>query len=361
MSSRSPTPIRIQATELLLQERVPRGHPVGARPAESTTAPPSLPVFAADASVADTTTAHTHFLSNGRYTTAVTNTGGGFSMWRDVAVTRRRDDPTSDVAPIFIYLRDPWSSLWSATYELSVRSRPLRGHIRSRQDHVPAPRYRHRDAARDHCVVGRRRGCGVTITNRGAQTRDRGDQLREIVLARPEDDLAHPAFGKLFVETEFDPQAPPCSAAGRVRPMNHRSSAFTCSAWTVLASAVRSNGKQIGRASSAAGARPPPDRPRWPRVVGHHRRRARPDRRATRAHPAGARRRRPRGLPPESRWIAPPRWRWRESIATGAPLRAPSPWPSPTCTARCNTSGSATSTRCSSIGSPRVSLDPTRR
>src|SRR5206468_2766816 len=29
----------------------------------------------------------------------------------------------------------------------------------------------------------------------------------EIVLARPEDDLAHPAFGKLFVETEFDPQS----------------------------------------------------------------------------------------------------------------------------------------------------------
>ena len=29
----------------------------------------------------------------------------------------------------------------------------------------------------------------------------------EIVLARPEDYFAHPAFGKLFIETEFDPQS----------------------------------------------------------------------------------------------------------------------------------------------------------
>jgi cyclic beta-1,2-glucan synthetase len=117
---------RIQATELLLQERVPREAILSEpRPAESTTAPPSLPVFAARRFRSPhTTSAHTHFLSNGRYTTAVTNTGGGFSMWRDVAVTRRRDDPTADAGANFIYLRDPWSSrVWSATYEPSVRSR----------------------------------------------------------------------------------------------------------------------------------------------------------------------------------------------------------------------------------------------
>ena len=48
----------------------------------------------------------------------------------------------------------------------------------------------------------------LTITNRGAQTREiEVTSYAEIVLARPEDDLAHPAFGKLFVETEFDPQS----------------------------------------------------------------------------------------------------------------------------------------------------------
>src|SRR6185503_16339049 len=48
----------------------------------------------------------------------------------------------------------------------------------------------------------------LTITNRGAQTREiEVTSYAEIVLSRPEDDLAHPAFGKLFIETEFDPQS----------------------------------------------------------------------------------------------------------------------------------------------------------
>ena len=48
----------------------------------------------------------------------------------------------------------------------------------------------------------------LTVSNRGAQTREiEITSYVEIVLARPEDDLAHPAFGKLFVETEFDQQS----------------------------------------------------------------------------------------------------------------------------------------------------------
>ena len=111
---------RVQATELLLQERVPREAILSEpRPAETATAPPSLPVFASRRFLSpQSTTVHTHFLSNGRYTTAVTNAGGGYSMWGDIAVTRRRDDPTSDAGAHFIYLRDPWSGrVWSATHQ----------------------------------------------------------------------------------------------------------------------------------------------------------------------------------------------------------------------------------------------------
>ena len=204
---------RIQATELLLQERVPREAILSEpRPAESTTAPPSLPVFAARRFKSPhTTTAHTHFLSNGRYTTAVTNTGGGYSMWRDIAVMRRRDDPTSDAGANFIYLRDPWSSrVWSATYE-PVCQDPDRFEATFDLDKIT---FRRRDtdietqleitvSSEDDVEVRR-----LTITNRGAQTREvEVTSYAEIVLARPEDDLAHPAFGKLFVETEFDPQS----------------------------------------------------------------------------------------------------------------------------------------------------------
>jgi len=204
---------RVQATELLLQERVPREAILSEpRPAESTSAPPSFPVYASRRFRSPhTTSAHTHFLSNGRYTTAVTNTGGGFSMWRDIVVTRRRDDPTSDAGAHYIYLRDPWSSrVWSATYQ-PVCHEPDQSEATFDLDKIT---FRRRDtdietqleitvSSEDDVEVRR-----LTITNHGAQAREiEVTGYAEIVLARPEDDLAHPAFGKLFVETEFDAQS----------------------------------------------------------------------------------------------------------------------------------------------------------
>jgi cyclic beta-1,2-glucan synthetase len=204
---------RVQATELLLQERVPREAILSEpRPAESTTAPPMLPVYATRRFRSPhSTNVHTHFLSNGRYTTAVTNGGGGFSVWRDTSVTRRRDDRTSDGGAHFIYLRDPWSSrVWSATYQ-PVCEDPDEFDATFDLDKVT---FRRRDthietqlevtvSSEDDVEVRR-----LTITNRGPQTREiEVTSYAEIVLGRPEDDLAHPAFGKLFIETEFDPQS----------------------------------------------------------------------------------------------------------------------------------------------------------
>ena len=204
---------RVQATELLLQERVPREAILSEpRPVETATAPPSLPVFASRRFLSPQSAAvHTHFLSNGRYTTAVTNAGGGYSMWGDIAVTRRRDDPTTDAGAQFIYLRDPWSGrVWSATHQ-PVCHPPdrVRGDLRSRQDHLPPPdagietRLDITVSSEDDVEVRR-----LTLTNRGNLTRElEVTSYAEIALARPQDDFAHPAFGKLFVESEFDPQS----------------------------------------------------------------------------------------------------------------------------------------------------------
>ncbi|HUE86923.1 MAG TPA: glucoamylase family protein [Vicinamibacterales bacterium] len=204
---------RIQATELLLQERVPREAILSEpRPAEAAPARPSLPVFAArQFRSPHTTHVHTHFLSNGRLTTAVTNAGGGYSMWRDVAITRRREDRTSDAGGHYIYLRDPWSNrIWSATH-LPVGADADQFDAIFDLDKMT---FRRRDgdietqleitvSSEDDVQVRR-----LMVTNRGAQTREiEITSYVEIVLARPEDDLAHPAFGKLFVETEFDPQS----------------------------------------------------------------------------------------------------------------------------------------------------------
>jgi cyclic beta-1,2-glucan synthetase len=201
---------RVQATELLLQERVPREAILSEpRPAETAALAPSLPAFASRRFRSPhTTSAHTQFLSNGRYTTAATNTGGGFSTCRGLAVTRRRDDRTVDTGAHYIYLRDPWSGrVWSPTYQ-PVCEEPLNFETTFDLDKVT---YRCRDndfdsqvevtvSAEDDVEVRR-----LSITNRGDRLREiEVTSYAEIVLARPEDDFAHPAFGKLFIETEFD-------------------------------------------------------------------------------------------------------------------------------------------------------------
>src|SRR4029450_1684396 len=110
---------RVSATELLLQERVPREAILAeARPVESTT---TVPVAGAPAArrfrTPHPSRPHPPSLPNGRYPVALTQAGGGSSRWRGLSVTREREDRTTDAAAHFIYLRDPWSGeVWSASY-----------------------------------------------------------------------------------------------------------------------------------------------------------------------------------------------------------------------------------------------------
>ena len=201
---------RIQATELLLQERVPRVAILSEpRPAERAERTAAVQTFASRRFKSPhTVSAHTHFLSNGRYTVALTHTGGGFSTWRNLSVTRAREDRTVDTGAHYIYLRDPWSGrVWSPTTE-PMGSEPREFEAVFDLDKVT---YRCRDeefrtelqvavSAEDDVEVRR-----LSIVNRGDRHRDiEVTSYVEMVLGRLEDDLAHPAFGKLFVETEFE-------------------------------------------------------------------------------------------------------------------------------------------------------------
>jgi cellobiose phosphorylase len=204
---------RIQASELLLQERLPREAILSApRPAEGATEHPAISVYASRRFRSPhTTSPHTQFLSNGRYTTALTHTGGGYSTWQGLAITRQRDDRISDTGAHYIFLRDPWSgTVWSPTYQ-PVRSEPDSYDVIFEPDKATF-RSRHEDfetqlqvtvSSEDDVEVRR-----LSIVNRGARPREvEVTSYAEIVLARPEDDFAHPAFGKLFIETEFDSQS----------------------------------------------------------------------------------------------------------------------------------------------------------
>ena len=204
---------RVQATELLLQERVPRLAPITQpRPVEETRVAGPLPALVVRRFRSPHTRfPHAQFLSNGNYTAVVTNAGGGASFCRGLAVTRHREDPTRDPGSQFLYLRDVRSgSIWSAAFhpiakepeDYLVSFLAEKATFRLRDDDIATQL----DIAvsNEDDVEVRRLG----VTNHSDRPREiEITSYAEIVLAPPADDLAHPAFGKLFVETEYLPES----------------------------------------------------------------------------------------------------------------------------------------------------------
>lgn len=199
-----------RATLLLLHERVPRSASFHRPLAELS----AIPVAngAAEAAVrthrtASTPTPQVQLLSNGRYHVMLTNSGGGYSRWRDLALTRWREDPTRDHWGNFCYLRDVatgayWSAghqptLRSATsYEVTFSDARVDFHRRDRDfdSHLAIA-----VSPEDDVEVRR-----LHLTNRSRETRQiEVTSYAEVVLSPPAAEALHPAFSNLFVETEI--------------------------------------------------------------------------------------------------------------------------------------------------------------
>jgi cyclic beta-1,2-glucan synthetase len=201
----------IQATELLLQERAPRDvsvvHPRAEEvEAAAPLADPGLPDVRRLHSAHDATP-QTHLLSNGRYSAMITSAGSGYSRWRDMAVTRWREDVTRDDTGSFIFLRDvATGAVWSAgfqpsgvepeTYEVTFmedRAEFIRkdATITTTLEIVVSPE--------DDVEVRR-----LSIANSGYRDREiEVTSYLELVLAPAAADTAHQTFSKLFVQTEY--------------------------------------------------------------------------------------------------------------------------------------------------------------
>lgn len=202
----------IRATELLLQERSPR-EVAAARPwAEDAIASVTVRVLDRP-TVRRIRTAHgptpaVHLLSNGSYAVMLTAAGSGYSRWRDFGVTRWREDPTGDDWGSYIFLRDVRSgNVWSAGYQ-PTGVEPDSYDVRFSEDKVE---YTRRDGAittvlevvvsPESDAEARR----VSVSNAGLRPREiEITSYAELVLAPPAADAAHPAFSKLFVQTEYD-------------------------------------------------------------------------------------------------------------------------------------------------------------
>jgi len=109
-----------KATELLLQERVPKEVPflydveITGMLRKVEAREMLLRVFTNP----DTPMIETHLLSNGKYSVMVTNSGGGYSRWKNLAVTRWHEDAALDNEGMFIYLRDmKTGEFWSTAYQ----------------------------------------------------------------------------------------------------------------------------------------------------------------------------------------------------------------------------------------------------
>ncbi len=154
----------VEATELLLQERMPRDVLVARPRAEEVKSaadvrdlvPPVLRRFTSPHDAIP----RTHLLSNGRYAVMVTAAGSGYSRWRDMAVTRWREDVTRDSWGSYLFLRDMHTgAVWSAGHQPSGSGGgQLRGRLLGGSRRVLPSRRLDRDRPDRRGVGGARRG-----------------------------------------------------------------------------------------------------------------------------------------------------------------------------------------------------------
>ena len=148
-------------------------------------------------------------LSNGRYSVMLTQAGSGYSTCDGLDVTRWREDATRDCWGQYCYISELESGrVWSAgrqplgrdadDYDADLGSDRA---LFRRRDADIETRYEVAVAADADAEVRR-----ITLTNRGARSRTlEVTSYAEVALNHRRADQAHPAFAKLFLETEYVP------------------------------------------------------------------------------------------------------------------------------------------------------------
>ena len=159
MQSRFHRDPRVKASELLLEERIPERAPLVEVRASSLRPPASTD---SDLDVVEHVglgtrpLARLHLLGHGEVSTAITVLGEGFTTWKDLDVSRFREDRAIEAGGIYVYMRDQSAkTTWSAGFQpTKVAPQHLRRRIRRRSCRDTSARRRHRDDDGDHRVAG---------------------------------------------------------------------------------------------------------------------------------------------------------------------------------------------------------------
>jgi cyclic beta-1,2-glucan glucanotransferase len=213
----------VKSAELLLQEKVPIDTPPeNVQPGDTRggqRSPVQRQVAASPWSVPVQSPApQVHFLSNGRYGVLITSAGAGYSSWQDLDLTRWRTDTTLEDWGTWVYLQDRESGdLWSASYQPAAAppARPafVGGERQEVQFYPHMAEFRRSDhgigltmeitVATDDDVEIRR----ISLTNQTDRVRRIAlTSYAEIILAPQAADARHPAYNKMFVESEYVPE-----------------------------------------------------------------------------------------------------------------------------------------------------------
>ncbi len=215
----------IRAVELLLQERIPSDVFLAHPRAEE------VRVSSYEAGIEASTLRRvaltpgespvTHLLSNGRYSVMLSASGAGYSRWRDIAVTRWREDPTRDDWGYYVLLRDVHDGrTWAATTQPSGQV-PVSGEILFDEDRAEFSRHDGSlSSVLEVLVSGEDDGevRRITLVNNGRRSQEiELTSYAELVLAPAAADDAHPAFSKLFVQTEYVAEYAALVATRRLR------------------------------------------------------------------------------------------------------------------------------------------------
>ena len=213
MQSRFHRDPRIKASELLLEERIPERTPLvelGASTLPTATSNESELDVVEHVGLGAHPIARLHLLGHGQLSTAVTVLGEGFTTWKDLDLYRFREDAALEAGGIYVYVRDrgaakTWSAGWQPTrvqpkfYDVAFAVDRIE--IRRRDDDIETTT--EITVSPERPVEVRR----ITLTNHGDAAHDLDvTTYSEVVLAARGGDVAHRAFGSMFIETEALPE-----------------------------------------------------------------------------------------------------------------------------------------------------------
>jgi cyclic beta-1,2-glucan synthetase len=199
---------RIKATELLLEERIPVRSPL------FNTQNKTMPKAALEphVDVADHVglgspgPVRVHLLGHGELSSLISATGSGVTTWKGLDVNRFREDPLCEAGGIYLYVRNlSEQRTWSAAYQ-PTRAEPDFYDTSFSIDRVE---FHRRDGeiqtvteialSPEHATEVRR----VTLSNHSGEAVEMDvTTYTEVVLQPRAGDVAHRAFGSLFIETE---------------------------------------------------------------------------------------------------------------------------------------------------------------